>query len=647
VRRTLRRWVRWDENGQTVVLVALLFGVLTGFMALAVDGGRFYMERRFLQNAVDAAALKCVQAKINGANNHDSQEAAERQLMNYNLQKNPLGIPINIQYIHDDWNHVYEPNIPSNERNLVYGVKITSRGCRVALRVDVPMLFMRILSPGLATVELPANAYAKWSGGFLPIVAARYEDPPSGPTYHDRMKQSTNDSANCPQFGPDNCPDATFSNPGRAFPLMGQGAKAYNDSQFRGNIVLDIRDFETTTHTGYNGVNGDANPDTLKEFSAAWIIDPWGYPGPDLCIADPINFLRCAQVAVTNGNTAGIYLDYMNRRYQVGDYIMLQVYDGYVKAIPDFYISGPTVVNIGTTEIKANVGTFSIVGSAQFKAPGTSVSLTIEGDAGDPDNPIGQGTMDEGILTPAACSPAPPAGEACAYGQPDFSAPWTALATTGARQGIYQIYAHGAATAPYEQITHDFPMVLNVGNQTRDFDTAGSESNKLVDPKGPSPVNFTLNVKPKGGWATPVTLSVENCPIGQPGGPPYNCYFGGNSSQDTITITPAGGGTNVQFTIANTVGLISTEYPFKIRVKGNDDVGNPVTHIIHMRLDVETSAGGATKYVDVLGYGLFRITRVDSNTVEGQAVTGMKRDPNDPILARGKRFRLVPWDQTP
>jgi hypothetical protein len=45
------------ERGQVLVIIILASVVLFGFAALAVDGGRFYAERRRAQNAADAAAL--------------------------------------------------------------------------------------------------------------------------------------------------------------------------------------------------------------------------------------------------------------------------------------------------------------------------------------------------------------------------------------------------------------------------------------------------------------------------------------------------------------------------------------------------------------------------------------------------------------
>lgn len=49
-----------DESGQSVVLFALMFVLLIGFGALAVDIGRVAVEKSSLQNAADAAALAAV-----------------------------------------------------------------------------------------------------------------------------------------------------------------------------------------------------------------------------------------------------------------------------------------------------------------------------------------------------------------------------------------------------------------------------------------------------------------------------------------------------------------------------------------------------------------------------------------------------------
>lgn len=46
-----------EEEGQSLIQVALMLVVLIGFVGLALDGGNLYAERRRMQNAADAGAL--------------------------------------------------------------------------------------------------------------------------------------------------------------------------------------------------------------------------------------------------------------------------------------------------------------------------------------------------------------------------------------------------------------------------------------------------------------------------------------------------------------------------------------------------------------------------------------------------------------
>src|SRR5438270_13557259 len=45
------------QEGQAIVLIALLILVLFGMLGLAIDSGRGYVDRRDQQTAVDASAL--------------------------------------------------------------------------------------------------------------------------------------------------------------------------------------------------------------------------------------------------------------------------------------------------------------------------------------------------------------------------------------------------------------------------------------------------------------------------------------------------------------------------------------------------------------------------------------------------------------
>ena len=64
-RRTADRLRR--EEGQMLVLAVLLLVVLIGFLGLVVDVGYAYVQRRFVQNAADAAALAATQELAAGS----------------------------------------------------------------------------------------------------------------------------------------------------------------------------------------------------------------------------------------------------------------------------------------------------------------------------------------------------------------------------------------------------------------------------------------------------------------------------------------------------------------------------------------------------------------------------------------------------
>ncbi len=75
-----------NEHGQSVVLVALGLAVLMAFMALAVDGGNVYAQRRQAQNAADAAAYAggerlAFPQDPDGAGSEPPRRATNREVM--------------------------------------------------------------------------------------------------------------------------------------------------------------------------------------------------------------------------------------------------------------------------------------------------------------------------------------------------------------------------------------------------------------------------------------------------------------------------------------------------------------------------------------------------------------------------------------
>src|SRR6187551_1008904 len=88
-RRSLGMYRR-REPGQVLVLFAMSMVVIMAAAGLAFDVGRFYSEKRFLQNAADAGALAVANALIRGLSN-SAAEAEGRDVLARNLLASPTG----------------------------------------------------------------------------------------------------------------------------------------------------------------------------------------------------------------------------------------------------------------------------------------------------------------------------------------------------------------------------------------------------------------------------------------------------------------------------------------------------------------------------------------------------------------------------
>jgi Flp pilus assembly protein TadG len=71
-----------NQRGQAIVMVALIMVVLFGFVGLAMDGGRGYLDRRSLQASVDAASLAAAYNYMNTNDPGQAEQAATNQYAN-------------------------------------------------------------------------------------------------------------------------------------------------------------------------------------------------------------------------------------------------------------------------------------------------------------------------------------------------------------------------------------------------------------------------------------------------------------------------------------------------------------------------------------------------------------------------------------
>jgi hypothetical protein len=116
----------------------------------------------------------------------------------------------------------------------------------------------------------------------------------------------------------------------------------------------------------------------------------------------------------------------------------------------------------------------------------------------------------------------------------------------------------------------------------------------------------------------------------------------GSISISSPSVVPTTGtGATATLTI-NTSGLSQGCYLFTVRAHGTNSDGQPVTHLETVRFTVGTSTGSG-QYVDIIGFAVFEVDTIGSNSISGHAVSGIYSDPHDQGLRRAQRSRLQPW----
>jgi hypothetical protein len=643
------RTSRARERGQVLVIFVLSLVALMGAAGLAVDMGRFYSERRFLQNAADAAVLAAANALIRGGTEDDARADANAVLTR-NFSIPPNGVAPNLPPA--SGSEVYSSGHAGDPQYLLDGILISDSGIRVAIRNTISYTFGRVV--GLDTNTLVGRARVRFYGNLLPIAVRRYVNAPGSnigvspctDNFTEFMDffatantaclgTDTNDTARVdpnPGAAFDSAaPDGDRSNHGPIVEILGQGADPDNGADFRGFIALDIRNFSTSSsQLYYNGVTSSTSALTLKDMEAQWILDG-GYPGPMFPAAitppDPND-----QVAALDGNSAGIAIDAFMDRFAPGDAILVAVYPGVTMQIPDFSMTTPATVAADPTGEVSSAGQFRVSRNQAFSG---TVALTTEMDEGDPLNPMFLGQLDGGA-TPIDYNPNPVT--------PSLGTGTTVLMedldTNGATPGIYTLWLRGEASSPYLSVKY-VPVALRIGTVSRDFTVTSSSSEQTAAAVGDG-VSFTLNVKRSGGaFGGSVALSLEALP-----GQTLPTGLGAVSFSPS-SVTPAGGSGSDSTLTINTGTMAPGQYDFAVRATGvnGDPTPRSVTHLLTLRVNVATSsAGGNQEYVDIVGFAVMRVASFNSNTVSAYAITPMIENPSDSRLRRGQVARLSPWN---
>jgi hypothetical protein len=639
--------MRPAPSGQVLVIFAITLVVLLAFAGLAIDLGRQNAQQRHLQTAADAGALAACRALINGAS--DGAAATQgRSVARINLEGSPVDVPGDIA---TDANRVYEDGHAGDPAYLVSGVIVSGTTVRVAISSSVPTTLAQVV--GVRELDTRARAKCTLQGGpAIPIVARRYVSAPGpGNGFTDFLATAATsgnggvDSLNV--LGYDGRTPASELEPGPTFDLYGPGAKASNESSFRGFVALDVRNFQDlTSRVYYNGVDAGTTENTLKNLEGDYLLT--GYPGP---MFPPVQTPASpdSQVAVLLGNDSPMVVGNFDDVFTVGDRILLAVYNGTVMQIPDFAISPPSAIVLpSTTSSPVDGPNFTVSRNDAFNS---TVTLHLHGD----EDAVALGHPEWDIVPDPAVTP-PTAGD---MNEPTWSTnvfipnkngttvSMEDLSTNAIPAGIYTVWLEGHSGNPYFQ-TRRAPVPVQVGGAQRDFSLANSTTNATVPSMGGStsiPIYVSTSNASGVRWGTggsAVELSVDADSFTDCSLDPAT-IGAGQLTFSATSVTPSSSGSGALSDLSiSSVGLAPGCYRFNVRAHGTNGDGQPVVHIQPITLTVATTSSTGS-YVDIIGFAVFEVTTTDSNSIFGRAVSGVYADPNDSALRRAQRARLQPW----
>jgi Flp pilus assembly protein TadG len=634
-----------DARGQVLVVVALLLTVLLACAGFAIDIGRQVAERRHVQTAADAGALAACHSLIAGES--DSAASADaRETALANLANSPAGATATIA---PDGSPVYQSGHAGDPAYLNSGILISGTSVRVAISSTLSTTVARAV--GITSLDTGAKARCQLQGGpALPLVARRYLNAPGpGNGFVDTLATDATsangqvDTTNV--LGYDVRTPASEAEPGPDMDLYGPNSKAANDNSFRGFVALDVRNFQSTTsRIYYNGVTAGTTVNTLKNMEGAYITD--GYIGPMFpsitSPADPND-----QVATLSGNDTSMVVGNFSQVYDVGDRVLLAVYNGTVMQIPDFSISPPTSITVpGTTGTPISGPNFSVARNDAFSS---TVALSLHGDLNAPNSAYD--IIDE---PPSTGVPLPGKMNMPTFSPDNFipdkngtTVTMSSIRTTAVPAGIYTVWLEGLSGNPYFQ-TRKYPVPVAVGGATRDFSLGNSTVSGSAATLGatislPIYVSTTTASATKwGSGGSAVTLSYDTASFS-------DCSLNaaaigaGQITLSPTSVTPTASGSGALSTLSiNTAGLAAGCYRFELRATGTNGDGQPVTHLQPITFTVATSSSSGS-YVDIIGFAVFEITAYDANSITAHAVTGVYADPNDQALRRAQQARLVAW----
>lgn len=667
------------EGGQVLALFALSVTVLLAMSSLAIDVGRLLSQQRAMQNAADAAALAAAKTAVllsggGGGTVQQARQAADG-IVRANLTHTAAGIaPFGAA----------DPVVlgtPGDPRTLLDGIAfIGANGAlleasdpvskvasiRVALQARVRFLIGGIVGVDGATARARAHVGLTAQGNMMPIAVRRYiggtgPNPSPPATCPDPIEvrtamffdvaaseitacQGQVDASSPIAYG--GRTPASAGQPGPPTQLVGQGAQANGGGiSFRGFINLDVRRFTDASRAYYNGMSSGTSLNAAKDQETAWVAG--GYPGPGFgsVALPPATPDPGHQVGIMDGNSAGQIVDAVKGRFAVGDVLLAAYYDGNVKTTPAFALSvsrSIPVLQAGTT---ASGGEISLLPDKQFT---NWVNLQVWRL---PAWLTGANLAQTVVQPPSAGSKIGFVNLQAAAGTPaSLDVLWVKGSDTNQPNHLY---------APDVYL----PVPVEVGGVSARFGFLPTSPTLVPTAWGEeASVDISISRDTSTEFTGGVTVSLDATGGTVPDTLPATAYRftdGAGRTGSSLTIplsgtTVSNNGKKSKTTLTGTVrltvstsGLEQRDYKIPLVMTGRTRLGQEVRQVVIVKILPSPEATGAQNrtgsYVEIVGFGAFRITAEDANTIWGEAITPIRPSPEDPELLVALTPRLSPW----
>jgi len=157
------RPLRSSRSGQAIVIMALAMVAICGMLALAIDAGRLYFQRRLMQDAVDAGALAGAQSLVgtvanpNGLPNYALYYALDDTFATFNL--NPANNDPNSGYYTSPVNNTVTDTEGGYTVTAVAPSGYNNKQVQVTVSFNAVATFVEIL--GFNQVNIVATATAE------------------------------------------------------------------------------------------------------------------------------------------------------------------------------------------------------------------------------------------------------------------------------------------------------------------------------------------------------------------------------------------------------------------------------------------------------------------------------------------------------